>query len=88
MTWAQAAERAIKLGGNYDGTRCRRKSTRMTKAGRGCAQGRGLMGVARDNLPRDGQTYGFMAAFAEVEVDVETGVWTIVDFRAWPTSAP
>ena len=38
------------------------------------------MGVARDNLPRDGQTYGFMAAFAEVEVDIETGVWTIVDF--------
>ena len=38
------------------------------------------MGVARDNLPRDGQTYGFMAAFAEVEVDLETGVWTIVDF--------
>ena len=38
------------------------------------------MGVARDNLPRDGQTYGFMAGFAEVEVDVETGVWTIVDF--------
>ena len=33
------------------------------------------MGVARDNLPRDGQTYGFMAGFAEVEVDVETGVY-------------
>ena len=52
----------------------------MTKAAAAAHKGRGLMGVARDNLPRDGQTYGFMAAFAEVEVDVETGVWTIVDF--------
>jgi len=52
----------------------------MTKAAAAAHKGRGLMGVARDNLPRDGQTYGFMSAFAEVEVDVETGVWTIVDF--------
>ena len=52
----------------------------MTKAAAAAHKGRGLMGVARDNLPREGQTYGFMAAFAEVEVDLETGVWTITDF--------
>jgi CO/xanthine dehydrogenase Mo-binding subunit len=52
----------------------------MTRAAAAAHKGRGLMGVARDNLPRDGQTYGFMAAFAEVEVDTETGVWTITDF--------
>ena len=40
------------------------------------------MGVARDNLPRDGQTYSFQAAFIEIEVDVETGVYTIVDYLA------
>ena len=38
------------------------------------------MGVARDNLPRDGSTYSFMAGFAEVEVDVETGVYHVVEY--------
>ncbi len=38
------------------------------------------MGVAKDNYPRDGDTYGFVAGFAEVEVDVETGVVTLIDF--------
>jgi CO/xanthine dehydrogenase Mo-binding subunit len=80
MTWAQAAEAAIKLGGIYDGTETPKEINAMTRAAAAAHKGRGLMGVARDNLPRDGQTYGFMAAFAEVEVDVETGVWTIVDF--------
>ncbi|MEP6782383.1 MAG: xanthine dehydrogenase family protein molybdopterin-binding subunit [Acidobacteriota bacterium] len=80
MTWAQAADAAIKLGGIYDGTETPKEINAMTKAAAAAHKGRGLMGVARDNLPRDGQTYGFMAAFAEVEVDLETGVWTIVDF--------
>ncbi|HJU44414.1 MAG TPA: xanthine dehydrogenase family protein molybdopterin-binding subunit [Vicinamibacterales bacterium] len=80
MTWAQAAERAIKLGGIYDGSELPKEINAMTRAAATAHKGRGLMGVARDNLPRDGQTYGFMSAFAEVEVDVETGVWTITDF--------
>ncbi len=80
LTWAKAAERAIALGGIYDGTEVPKEINAMTKAAAAAHKGRGLMGVARDNLPRDGQTYGFMSAFAEVEVDVETGVWTIVDF--------
>ncbi|HYB96291.1 MAG TPA: xanthine dehydrogenase family protein [Vicinamibacterales bacterium] len=80
MPWAKAAEAAIKLGGIYDGTEVPKEINAMTKAAAAAHKGRGLMGVARDNLPRDGQTYGFMSAFAEVEVDVETGVWTILDF--------
>jgi xanthine dehydrogenase molybdenum-binding subunit len=80
MPWAKAAEAAIKLGGIYDGTETPKEINAMTKAAAAAHKGRGLMGVARDNLPRDGQTYGFMAAFAEVEVDTETGVWTITDF--------
>jgi CO/xanthine dehydrogenase Mo-binding subunit len=80
MTWAQAAERAIKMGGIYDGSELPKEINAMTRAAATAHKGRGLMGVARDNLPRDGSTYGFMSAFAEVEVDVETGVWTILDF--------
>jgi CO/xanthine dehydrogenase Mo-binding subunit len=40
------------------------------------------MGVARDNFPSDGQVFSFVASFAEVEVDVETGSYKILDFLA------
>ena len=52
----------------------------MTRASAAALAGLGLMGVARDNLPRDGFTYSFMAGFAEVEVDVETGDYRLVDY--------
>ena len=38
--------------------------------------------MARDNYPRDGTSQSYVAGFAEVEVDVETGVVTILDFTA------
>jgi CO/xanthine dehydrogenase Mo-binding subunit len=40
------------------------------------------MGVARDTYPRDGATHSYVAAFAEVEVDLETGKYHIVDYLA------
>ena len=36
--------------------------------------GQGLMGVARDNHPREGSSKSFVTAFAEVEVDIDTGI--------------
>ena len=38
------------------------------------------MGVAKDNYKRDGTTRSFSAAFAEVEVDTETGKYTVTEF--------
>ena len=46
------------------------------------------MGVAKDNYPRDGDTYSFVAGFAEVEVDVETGSYDSSTSWRSPTSAP
>jgi CO/xanthine dehydrogenase Mo-binding subunit len=40
------------------------------------------MGVARDNYGRDGTTFSFVAGFAEVEVDIETGDYRILDYMA------
>ena len=40
------------------------------------------MGVARDNYGRDGTSKSYVAGFAEVEVDVETGVYKVLDFVA------
>ncbi len=82
ITFAKAAERAIQLGGKFDGHEVPKELNGMTKASAAGLAGLGLMGVARDNLPRDGQTYSFQAAFIEIEVDVETGVYTIVDYLA------
>jgi CO/xanthine dehydrogenase Mo-binding subunit len=44
--------------------------------------GQGLIVAARDNYPRDGQTRSYVAGFAEVEVDVETGKFHILEYAA------
>src|SRR5437762_4813914 len=40
------------------------------------------MGVARDAYPVKGQPFSFVAGFAEVEVDLETGKYYILDYLA------
>jgi CO/xanthine dehydrogenase Mo-binding subunit len=82
MSFADVAKKAIELKGIYDGSEVPKEINGMTRAAAAQLKGLGLMGVARDNLPRDGQTYSFMIAFAEVEVDVETGVYAIKDYLA------
>ena len=73
LTFAQAAEAAIKRGGKFDGHELPENINAMTKASATGLAGQGLMGVARDSYPRTGATYSFVVGFAEVEVDVETG---------------
>ncbi len=80
LTYAQAASRAIALGGKFDGHELPDDVHAVTKAAAAVNVGLGLMGVAKDVYPRDGDTYSFVAGFAEVEVDIETGVVTLVDF--------
>lgn len=80
LSYAQAGERAVALGGRFDGHELPEDIHAFTKASAARLTGLGLMGVAKDNYPRDGDTYGFVAGFAEVEVDVETGAVTLVDF--------
>src|SRR5439155_11719328 len=82
MTLARAAQRAIELGGIYDGHEPPKDVNAFTKRSAAALAGQGLMGVARDNYPRDGQTHSFVAGFAEVEVDIETGKYHIVDYLA------
>jgi CO/xanthine dehydrogenase Mo-binding subunit len=82
MTFAQAAKRAVEIGGAYDGHELPQAINAFTKASATALAGQGLMGVARDSYPRDGATHSFVASFAEVEIDVETGKYHIVDFLA------
>ena len=80
MTFAKAAERAIALGGKYDGHEVSANVNSMTKVSAQALAGQGLMGVAKDEFPYKGSTFSFAAAFAEVEVDLETGQHTILDY--------
>ena len=80
LTYAQAAQRAIALGGTFDGHTVPENLNVMTKTSAAALVGLGLMGVAKDTHPRDGDTYSFVVGFAEVEVDVETGKVELVDF--------
>ena len=83
LSLAQAGQRAIELGGIYDGHEVPQDINNYTKASVAALAGRGLVVAARDNYGRDGSTFSYVASFAEVEVDVETGAYYIVDFLAY-----
>ena len=82
MTLAQAAKYAIQLGGVYDGHESPADVHKLTKESVAALAGQGLVAAAKDNYPRDGSTFSYVASFAEVEVDIETGKYYIVDFLA------
>ena len=80
LTLAEVAKSAIELGGKYDGHELPDNINKVTIASATALAGQGLMGVARDTYPRDGASFSFVAGFAEVEVDVETGKYHIIDY--------
>jgi CO/xanthine dehydrogenase Mo-binding subunit len=82
MTLADVARRAVELGGKYDGHELPGNINKVTATSATSLAGQGLMGVARDTYPRDGGSFSFVAGFAEVEVDVETGQYRILDYTA------
>jgi CO/xanthine dehydrogenase Mo-binding subunit len=83
MTLAQAAQKAIQMGGIYDGHEANPDVNRYTKQAAAALAGQGFVASARDKYPRDGATHSYVASFAEVEVDVETGKYEIVDFMTY-----
>ncbi len=82
MTLAQAAKYAIQLGGVYDGHEPPADLHKLTKASVAALASQGLVAAAKDNYPHDGSTFSYVASFAEVEVDVETGKYYVIDFLA------
>ena len=83
MTLAQAAQRAIQLGGAYDGHELPPDINKFTTVSATALAGQGLLAVAKDKYPHDGNTFSFVATFAEIEADVETGQYRILDFLAY-----
>ena len=54
----------------------------MTAAAATSLAGTGLIGVAKDNLPITASPAAFVAGFAEIELDTETGAFDIIDYVA------
>ena len=82
MTFAQAAQKAIELGGKYDGHEVPDELNNFTKTSAKALAGQGLLAVAKDAYPRDGQSQSYVIGFAEVEVDTETGAAKVLDYVA------
>ena len=80
LTYAAAAQRAVQLGGRFSGEEVPDDINEMTaRAVEGIA-GTGLIGVARDNLEKNGTVPALATGFIEIELDVETGQFEIIDY--------
>lgn len=80
MSFAQVAQRAIELGGRYDGHELPDDIHAMTAEAATALAGQGLLGVAKDNFGREGSTYSWVVGFALVEVDTETGALEVKEY--------
>ena len=83
MSFAQAAQAAVKLGGIYDGHAANPQVNAYTKKSVAQLAGTGLVASAKDTYEQDGDSFSFLACFAEVEVDVETGKYYITDYLGY-----
>ncbi len=82
MTYGEAAAKAIELGGKYSGMEPPEDIHAITKLALAGVQGTGLIGVAKDTLPKRGTAPGFAIGFVEIELDLETGKHEIIDYLA------
>jgi CO/xanthine dehydrogenase Mo-binding subunit len=80
LTYAEAAQRAIELGGRFDGHEVSGDLNPITAAAAAGVAGTGLVGVARDNLEGSGTVPALAAGFIEIELDTETGKYEILDY--------
>lgn len=80
LSFADAAKKAIELGGKYAGHEVDPDLKGLTKASVEMIAGTGLIGVAKDKLPKTGTVPALAAAFIEIELDPETGKVEILDY--------
>lgn len=80
ITYAAAAERAVAVGGKYSGQEIPDDVHEITRTATAALAGTGLIGVAKDNLPRQGVVAGIAVGFVEIDLDVETGKIDILDY--------
>jgi CO/xanthine dehydrogenase Mo-binding subunit len=82
LTYAAAAQRAIELGSKFDGHEAPEDINDMTKRSVAGLAGTGLIGVAKDNLEKEGTPPALAVGFMQIELDLETGKHQILDYVA------
>jgi CO/xanthine dehydrogenase Mo-binding subunit len=79
FSFAEAARRALALGGRYSGHELPADLNPMTVAAAKGVAGLGLVGVAKDTLERRGTVPAFCVSFVRLEIDIETGRVAILE---------
>jgi len=79
MTYAQVAARAMELGGRYSGHEYPDDINDLTKRSVEGLAGTGLIGVVKDPNLRGMVPPGLGVSFIEIELDLETGKYDILD---------
>jgi len=80
LSYAEAAAKAIEVGGKYSGQEYPNDLHPITQRAVEGIAGTGLIGVARDNLPKRGIAPGLMISMTEIEIDLETGKYEVLDY--------
>ena len=80
MSYAKLAQRAIELGGKFDGHELPEDINPMTQRAATLIAGSGLVGVAKDNLERNGRIPALTVGMAQIELDLDTGKVEIIDY--------
>lgn len=81
LSYAEAAQKAIELGGRYDGSELPGDIHPSTAASAGALAGSGLVGVAKDNYEISGTPPALAAGFMVIELDTETGKFEILEYN-------
>lgn len=82
MTYAQAAQKAIEMGGKYSGMEYPDDINPLTQLAVEGLQGTGLIGVSKDNLGGRATPPGNVVGFCEIELDKDTGKIEILDYAS------
>lgn len=82
MTFAQAGTRAIELGGVWDGHEYPDELNDVTKSALKLVAGVGLVGVAKDNLAKEGSVPALATGYCMIELDTDTGKFDILEYKA------
>lgn len=80
MTYAEAAQKAIEMGGKYDGHETPDDINPMTVRAVAGIAGSGLVGVAKDNYDITAVPPALAAGFMMIELDTETGTFEILEY--------
>ena len=80
LSYAKVAQAAIELGGRFDGSEVPDEIHDVTKLAVSNISGTGLIGVAKDTLPMRGAVPALAVGFVEIELDLETGKYDIIEY--------